>query len=76
MRRVFTIDVQGIGPMLYTVHEDEIKRFHVAIQEWAASPSPRKIFSFHVGHEMRFVRLDMVSSYSIPDEVMAQIEGA
>lgn len=74
MRRVIVLHVQGLGQVTFTVHEDEIKRFHREFVEWVGSAGPRKLFSFHVGHETKFIRLDMVASYSIPDEVMAQLE--
>ena len=60
--------------MTFTVSEEEIKKFHREFLEWVASDSPRKVYAFHVGHETKFIRLDMVASYSIPDEVMAQLD--
>jgi hypothetical protein len=74
LRRVISLNVQGLGQVTFTVHEDEIKRFHREFQEWVGSAGPRKIFMFHVGQETKVIRLDMVASYSIPDEVMAQME--
>ena len=65
--------MQGLGQVTFTVHEDEIKRFHREFQEWAAGEAKPKLFAFHVGQETKFIRLDMVATYSIPDEVMAQL---
>ncbi len=73
MRRVINLHIHGIGPVTFTVHEDEIKRFHAEYVEWVASDSARRLFAFHVGQETRFFRLDLVAAYSIPDEVMAQL---
>ena len=70
---MINLHVQGLGPIAFTVHEDEIKRFHLEFQEWVAGDARRKIFAFHVGQETKFIRLDMVASYSVPDEVMAQL---
>ena len=75
LRRVITIDMQGLGQVLFTVHEDEIKRFHLTYQEWIASDAPRRVFSFHMGHDTKFIRLDMIATYTISDEVMAQLTG-
>ena len=63
--------LQGLGVVTFTVPEEEIIRFHQEFQQWVVSAGPRKLFAFHVGHETKFFRLDMVASYSIPDEVMA-----
>jgi len=68
-----SLNVQGLGQVTFTVNEEEIIRFHREIQQWIASDGARKLFAFHVGHESKFVRLDMVASYAIPDEVMAQL---
>ena len=73
MRRVISLHLQGLGQVTFTVHEDEIKRFHKEFQEWVASEGSRRLFAFHVGQETKFFRLDMVAAYSIPDEVMSQI---
>jgi hypothetical protein len=75
LRRVISLHVQGLGQVTFTVPEDEIKKFHKEFLEWVASDVPRKIYAFHVGQETKFIRLDMVASYSIPDEVMAQLAG-
>ena len=74
MRRVIVLHLQGLGQVTFTVNEEEIKRFHREFIEWVGSDVPRKVFTFHVGHETKVIRLDMVASYSIPDEVMAQLE--
>ena len=73
MRRVIVLHVQGLGQVTFTVHEDEIKKFHREFQEWVAGDAKRKMYAFHVGQETKFIRLDMVASYSLPDEVMAQL---
>ena len=70
-----TLDMQGVGQVMFTVHEDEIKRFHITFQQWVGAEGARQIFAFHVGHDTKFIRLDMVAAYSIPDEVMAQMQG-
>jgi hypothetical protein len=73
LRRVINMHLQGIGQVTFTVPEDEIKRFHTEFQEWIATNGTHKLFAFHVGQETKFFRMDMVASYSIPDEVMAQM---
>jgi len=69
------MNLQGLGLVTFTANEEEIIRFHREFQEWVQSDGARKIFAFHVGHESKFFRLDMVASYSLPDEVMALIDG-
>ncbi len=76
MRRVISLNLQGLGQVTFTVNEEEILRFHREFQEWVVSDGARRLFAFHVGHETKFFRLDMVASYSIPDEVMTQITGS
>jgi hypothetical protein len=66
------LDMQGLGPVTFAVHEDEIKRFHEEYLAWIKSDVPRKVFTFHVGRDTRVVRLDMVASYSVPDELFPE----